>query len=341
MVDKNWVGVHVDPSQANWIYITATRFNTPGFPQIAFTRSANKGNSFSAHTTLDGASAAVAQGSHPAGGIGGEVLVAWYHSGADGFLNGKFQIRTRRSGDHWVTFDAVITAATDGAELPFWLGPYTQYKRWWGGMFPSLEIDGAGGAHVVYAHDPVASATCTLPVPGGGTRVVELCSPNAEDGDIRYINSNGPPYMAWTSPATVNDDGSGRAQGYPGLAVERNGSVHVVWEGTRLAADTPVTPAQAFTCVFTAPGACDSSNGYYDLFYGQMLPSGLWLPNLRVSDVSSRQDFTFTGDYTEVAANDTTVFAVWSDRRHTTNVKYGRDNVFGSRLIAGGSTTTK
>ncbi|HKF59685.1 MAG TPA: hypothetical protein VKJ45_29860, partial [Blastocatellia bacterium] len=103
--DKPWINTHVDDRESNWVYVTATRFNngTPGLSPIAihFTRSNNRGASFAAPVTLENASGnVVIQGSHPAGGLGGEVLVAWYNSGTDGWLVGSFEIHTRRSSDH-------------------------------------------------------------------------------------------------------------------------------------------------------------------------------------------------------------------------------------------------
>src|SRR5215831_13809392 len=94
------------------------------------------------------------QGSHPAGGVGGDVLVAWYNSGTDGFLRGSFEVETRRSSDHGATFDPVVVATTDAFELPRFWGPLCFYHRWWGGMFPSLAMDRQGGAHIAYAHNP-------------------------------------------------------------------------------------------------------------------------------------------------------------------------------------------
>jgi hypothetical protein len=47
---------------------------------------------------------------------------------------------------------------------------------------------------------------------------------------------------------------------------------------------------------------------------------------------SSVQDFIFTSDYTDLAANQTTLFGVWPDRRHQNTVFAPNDNLFGSRI---------
>jgi hypothetical protein len=325
--DKPWINTHVDDGEGNWVYVTATRFNnfTPGLSPIAihFTRSNNRGASFAAPATLENASGnVVIQGSHPAGGVGGDVLVAWYNSGTDGFLNGSFQIHTRRSSDHGTTFDPVVVAATDSFELPFFLGPLGFYERWWGGMFPSLAIDAGGGAHIVYAHDPVNPQT-----PAGFA--------SAESGDIRYISSGGPPYTVWSVPITVNDDGLERAQGYPAINTQHDGTVDVVWYDHRLSPTLPnSTPFQCFV-----QGICNSSNLHYDVFCARKVPGQPgFFNNFRVSDTSSIVQFDFIGDYIGLAANDTDLFAAWTDRRNRTNIFQTDNDVYGSWIIAGGAT---
>jgi hypothetical protein len=325
--DKPWINTHVDAGESNWVYVTATRFNnfTPGLSPIAihFTRSDNRGESFAAPATLENASGnVVIQGSHPAGGVGGDVLVAWYNSGTDGFLMGSFEIHTRRSSNHGTTFDPVVVATTDSFELPFFLGPLGFYERWWGGMFPSLAIDAGGGAHIVYTHDPVNPQT-----PAGFA--------SAESGDIRYISSGGPPYTVWAAPITVNDDGLERAQGYPAINTQHDSTVDVVWYDHRLSPSLPnSTPSQCFV-----QGICNSSNLHYDVFYARKVPGQPgFFDNFRVSDTSSLVQFDFIGDYIGLAANETDLFAVWTDRRNRTSIFQTDNDVFGSRIIAGGAT---
>jgi hypothetical protein len=60
--------------------------------------------------------------------------------------------------------------------------------------------------------------------------------------------------------------------------------------------------------------------------------------NFRVSDTSSIVQFDFIGDYIGLAANDTNLFAVWTDRRNRTSIFQTDNDVFGSRIIAGGAT---
>ncbi len=327
--DKPWIGTARDTAESEFVYVTATRFRqfATGLPPnaIAFAKSANRGITWSSPTILDsgvdaapGTSASVVQGSRPAGGSDGEVLVAWYHSGSDGFLNGQFQIRTRRSSDNGATWDPLVVAASELYELRFWLGPFDFYRRWWPAMMPDVEIAPGGGAHIAYTYSPL---NLNLAANVG----------SSEQGDIRYITSDGPPYDDWSAPLTVNDDGPGRAQGFAALNLQHGGAsmLHLVWEDTRLAPNLPTsTPAACFG----SPQNCDSPNLFYDVFYARRGPgkgTG-WSENVRFSDVLAIQDFVFAGDYIDLAVNDRLVYAIWTDRRDQISPFASDDDIVGS-----------
>jgi hypothetical protein len=313
--DKPWIGTSLD--EGNWVYVTATRFDdfAPGDCHIAFTRSAAKGRagSWRPPALLDESSGGcgspvVVQGSRPAGGRRGDVLVAWYQSGPDGWLDGSFEIRVRRSSSHGRTWRPIGLAAQDASEAPFFLGPEQSYHRWWATMFPDVEVDGHGRAHVLYGHDPVAG------------------SATAEDGDVRYVTSPRAPYRRWSAPRTVNDDRLERAQGFAALDTRQVGKqvlVHALWEDHRLSPEVP----------FEFPS---SANLYYDMFSARKLAGrGGWSRNLRVSDASSISDFVFIGDYNDLTSDHSFLFGVWTDRRHQTDIFADEDNVRGSRVPAG------
>ncbi len=307
--DKCWIATHGVASDSNWVYVTATKFNFDGSIQIAFARSSDQGASFVGPTIIDSVppGGPVVQGSRPQGGLAGQAMVAWYHSGADGWLAGGFQIRTRSSSDNGASFGGIAIAAADSFELPYWLGPGNFYHRWWGAMFPDIEIDSKGNAHIAYTHSPCNQG-------------LAACFFGNDSGDIRYVtNESG----AWSAPATISDDTTGRAQGYVALKVGNGDQLHAIWEDHRL---SPVV-VTAFPV---------SSNLYYDQFYSRRPQGHGWFSNFRVSDTSSINDFVFIGDYVDLAANDTTLFGVWTDRRHQGSIFAFEDNVFGSRIISGG-----
>jgi hypothetical protein len=312
LYDKPWIGTPDDA--ANYVYVTATRFDQTGVGlcHIVFTRSTNGGTAYGAPQTLDMSTAGcgvgpspVVQGSRPSGGKQGNVLVAWFNSGTDGWLTGSFKIRIAHSANFGASFGPAFDAVNDLSETPFWKGPFACYHRWWGSMFPDVEIDPSQGGHLAYTHDPV---------PGTAT---------AEDGNIRYAESPGPPYTSWSSPETVNDDGTASAQGYVAMDImtEQTGQSskpHLIWMDDRL----PV--AAAPQC------AGDVENLFYDIFYSTRQDGG-WSPNNRVTDASSLSDFIFVGDYNDLSTDNGSLYSVWTDRRDKLSIFDLEDDVWGSR----------
>jgi hypothetical protein len=242
------------------------------------------------------------------------VLVAWYHSGADGWGPGlpgggtSFNIRTRYSSNNGATFGPIVqAAATESFELPFWLGPNANYHRWWGGMFPDVEIAPNGSGHIAYTYDPVAG------------------SATEEDGDIRYTGSAGPPYSAWTAPTTANDDASGKAQGWAALEADssRNQAhLYAIWEDHRTSA---------------------SDNEFYDVFWAKRVGSGAW-SNDKLTDEQSTSDFIFLGDYYDLTIanggdddddDGPFVYGVWTDRRDEPSIFDFDDDIWGTRIPPG------
>jgi hypothetical protein len=333
--DKPWIGTHVpvgdddDSHQANsnWVYATATKFdNTPPFAcHIAFARSSNKGVTWSPFTVLDSSVGGcgssngptaffpVVQGSRPTGGLGNGVVAAWYNSGTDGFLNGNFNIRTRYSSDNGASFGPITVASNETTmfELPFWLGPFAQYHRWWGGMFPDVEIAPDGSAHIAYVAAPVAS-------PGG-------FATTAANGDIRYVTSAGRPYASWSLATTVNDDTPlSHAHGWAALEATSGRSgpvVYVLWEDHRNA----------------DPG----DNQIYDVFWSKKVGAGMWSANAKLTDAASPSDFIFLGDYFDIAiargdddhhGDDPFVYGVWTDRRAEPDIFHFNDDIWGARI---------
>jgi hypothetical protein len=299
------------------VYVTATwftYFDGAAPPSaISFTRSSDSGASWSSPELLDSTVqdtfTEVVQGSQVAAGPGEGLLAAWYHPSDDGRRVGRFELRTRYSGDGGDTWDPVVTAVIDTDETGLWLGPGTTYKLWWTSMFPRLALEIGGRAHMVYTRDPD---------PGHDT---------AEEGDIRYVTSGAPPYDDWSVPETVNDDAGkeDRAQGFPSLAIRHGGRatiVDVIWEDTRL---SPTDP----------DGDPAAANLYYDVFHSWKTSgrSG-WTPDRRVTDESSIQSDLITSG-TSLAANDLLLFGAWVDRRSWTAINQLGDDIYGGRILRG------
>jgi hypothetical protein len=312
--DKPWIGTPDDES--NIVYVTATRFDMRGVNNcsIVFTRSVDGGDIYEAPRDLDTSSPCgvgplsvtpLVQGSRPSGGKNGNVLVAWYHSGFDGVRRGSFMIRTRYSADFGTTFGPIVDAATDLSEAQFFKGPDSCYERWWMVMFPDVELDPSQGGHIAYTHDPQA---------GGVT---------AEEGDIRYITSPGPPYTIWSAPETVNDDRTVSAQGFAALDImtEQTGQSskpHLAWMDHRL-------PAAGEPLCFP-----DVENLFYDIFYTTR-ENHRWKENNRITEESSRSDVLFLGDYIDLTTDNGSLYTVWTDRRDKLSLTDREDDVWGSR----------
>ena len=348
--DKPWIGTHVAQGDDdgddgddddgnginnNMVYVSTTRFDdsAPFACHISFTTSSNKGTAWSSPTLLDSSGGGcgnptVVQGSRPTGGPGSDVLVAWYHSGNDGWLSGGFKIRTRRSSNRGGSFGAAVDAAVDSFEAPFWLGPFAFYHRWWGTMFPDVEIDSSGRAHIIYTHDPVANLSQSF-------------SGTPEDGDVRYVSSRRP-YASWSSPQTVNDDGLVRAQGYAALETssgdDDGGTVHVLWEDHRRTPNLPIigfptnqSPNLFFDMFYATKGGGDDGDDDDDGDGDDGDVKG-FSANRRVTDVASINDWIFIGDYNDITTLGSFVYGIWTDRRHQFSILAFEDNVFGARI---------
>jgi hypothetical protein len=351
--DKPWIAAHVasrDQGEGirKRVYVSATRFDVlnPGFAcTIVVTRSLNRGTTWRTPVDLessvgDCADPVLVQGSRPSAGSGRQVVVAWFNSGRDGFLQGSFKIRTAFStdGKRW---RAPRTAVRDSFEPSFFLGPFGFYHRWGATVFPDVEIAQDGRAHIVYTHDPEENGFTFVDPETGEEFFDPGTSTTAEDGDIRYITSRRAPFRSWSRPRTLNDDGLIRAQGFPALETlrQRNGKIalHVIWEDHRLSPEGPTDPDRFG----------ESSNLYYDVFKAIRRPGNGWSRNTRVTDERSISDFLFNGDYFDITTSGPSlVFGIWTDRRHQNSIGASldqngevvldeaalEDNVFGARL---------
>jgi len=303
--DKPWLATSsFDPRQRNYVYVTATRFDNfyPGDVHIAFTRSADRGMTFDPPKLLESGidpntnAFALVQGSRPVSGVGPGVVVAWYNSGNDGWLTGNFEIHTAYSPDNGATFKPVVVAARGEHELSYWLGPNNSFHRWWAGMFPSIAMDGRNRLHIAYTSSPTSNSSST------------------EEGDIRYLSSSGAPYKKYTLPITVNRDGLLTAQGHPAIAVEKQGTVHLTWEDHRISPNL--------------------DNTLYETYWARKVPGVTsFSKEQSVSDTPSLSSWLFVGDYTGVAVNATTLYAVWTDRRADSTIADDNNDVYGSRVI--------
>lgn len=303
--DKPWCDVHTfaeTDAQKKKLYLTTTLFHSNGDISILFARSVDEGESFGSPEVLDTVtldSGVVLQGSRPIGGKGGDVLACWYDSERDGWLNGVFDIRCRTSIDFGKTWGSQFAAVDDVShELPFWLGPFASFHRWWGGMFPSMIITKNGLAHITVAADPVQGSS------------------NAEDGDIYYVRSPRP-YGSWSRPSRLNDGDDRHAQGYVTITAKEVTGANIVsacWEDHQQSSN--------------------KDNELYDTYCDLTLPA--WGEDMRLSDVSSYSDFLFIGDYIDSSTSkdelDRTTHVIWTDRSDKDTEFDLEDDVWADKL---------
>ena len=315
---RPWISTPQDSAGRDWIYLTATRrdhqVETPENCYIHFARSEDGSATWSEPVVLDQTSegndcgifgffeTTEVDGSRPAGGPGGNVLVAWFHAGSDGSGVGEFEIRTRASTDHGSTWNEIVTAVTDSHERFI-------FSRWIEPSFPDVEIDARGGAHIAYSHDP------TQPDVGEPW--------DADEGDIRYIQSSGAPYDNWSAPVTVNDDGRERTQSWAALEtqlVKKTVYVYLMWADFRLSPEPTSEHPE--------------TEHLYDIYAAwKRADSTRWSPNRRISDESSSWTEATIGEYFDLTASPRFAYGVWTDRRANQGFFNHDTDVFGSRIL--------
>jgi hypothetical protein len=322
-MDKPWLGVHTFDSAdgsadgGGYVYVTGTIFISNNTCSLLINRSADSGATwdFGGGMAIGGAPSdcdvAFLHGARVAGGPGAQVLVCFYNSEADGFsptvappaLSNRFDITCVSSVDRWSSQSGLITAANNvGYELNEFLGPNETYHRWWPGMFPDVEIDHRGNAHVTFAMDPTANKV------------------DAESGNVRYTRSLGgalgPPYPSFTGGVTL---GTGpRAQGFPNVVAQRSNLTTNAY--------IYVSYYDHYRSTLAAP------NRLYDVRYRRSTNGGgTFAAPVTVTDVVSLSDRDFIGDNFDTTASMRKVHWAWTDRGDKTDILDPEDDIFSDR----------
>ena len=215
------------------------------------------------------------QGSMPAVAPDGDLYVAYYDSGKDGWLNASATVMMAKSVDGGITFSPPKQAALIPQQLTFASGGSFFGFRWWSSMFPSMDVAKDGTVYIAYAakHDKF-----TL-----------------DPSDVYLVASiNGG--VTWTQPVKVNDDSTQNGQFFPWLKVSSDGVVHIIWGDQRL--DPIGLGYDIFYAEATNHGATISSNTRVT----DVTTDPLFTIN-------------FFGDYFNLAVSGNQVFPVWTDGR--------------------------
>jgi len=174
-LDKPWIAA--DKVGGN-VYCTYTRFLAAGGNQIDFSRSINNGATWSAPTALTSPLVESVQGSRVAVGPSGEIQVIYFVYDQASSNN---YMRARRSTNGGITWGPEITLPTgpSGIISNYGSGP-AGFNRAGGIGFPSLAIDGTGGANngrvyatweetVNFYYDPLGTLGAVNEVENNGT----------------------------------------------------------------------------------------------------------------------------------------------------------------------------
>jgi FlgD Ig-like domain len=214
-------------------------------------------------------------GYYPAPGIDGELYVTWIHP----MGQDEPSIYMRYSSDGGQSWDGhVLEVAQLG---PNCSDPPHCFNRGFNPNFPSPAVDRSDGpyrgrVYVVWSEGGFYNYDCYL----------------------SYSDNKG---QDWSRPVKLNDNDNQTEQFWPQVSIGPAGRVSVAWiDGRHTHGD----------------------DGLRDCYITQSIDGGeSWGPNRRVSDLSvswcgvpanSTPNF---GDYNELATDDRSLFAVWSDAR--------------------------
>ncbi len=151
------------------------------------------------------------QGSMPAIAPNGDLYVAYYDSGKDGWLNASASVMITKSTDGGISFSPPTQAARIPQQLTYFSGGNFGF-RWWSSMFPSMDVAPDGTVYIAY-----------------GARQSKL---SLDPADVYLVASlDG---VTWTPPRKINDDSTQNGQFFPWLKVSSDGVVHIIWGDQRL-----------------------------------------------------------------------------------------------------------
>lgn len=217
----------------------------------------------------------VVQGSQPIVAPDGTLYVAWFDSTTDGVWRGVAEIWVASSQDQGQTFGPPRLAAKF-SEVGFL--PRSASFRLWGTGLPQMAIGAEGEVYIAYTAYP---------------------ADNPEDGGDVFLVCSLDGGKTWERRVRVNDDGTGRLQFFPAIAIDPEGTLHMIWGDTR---DDPAELS-------------------YHIYYSCSKDQGeTWEFNSRVSDFPSNPNFAFPrgryiGDYFAIKATEEDVYITWADSR--------------------------
>lgn len=301
-MDKPWGDVHTydqrvsGGANAGVVYASATKLYSNSDCGIVFNVSLDYGvtwqNAASNPYLLDHSVNCdrVIQGSRPVGGNNNYMIVCWYDSHTDGYLNGFFYIDCATNNDRGVGAWSLYFSPGGARkyELSARLGPSGDYHRWLGAMYPSLAVDEEGMVYIAFTADPNSNQN------------------DAEAGNVfltyRWLDADAA-VLLWKTPLTVGTGST--AQGFATVAARYD-------------------PSTKKYFVYVAYGDYTASNKGYNTVYRRgtrspkpasgSLPSIALGGKIKASDRVSMSDDISIGDYIDSAITARRYHIAWTDR---------------------------
>jgi hypothetical protein len=276
--DKDWMTVDnfVGPGNGN-VYLVSRDFGAGN--GIFLYRSTNQGASFAPFggTLIVSGSPVNVQGANVAVGPNHEVYVFWYDANVT-----PAEVRVRRSLDLGLTFGPPVTVTQLTSDQVN--GNLLLAAGFRSNTFPQIAVNPVSGQLYVTYNDPSAVS--------GGDRGNILLR-NSTDGG-----------QTWSAPTQVNNDGTLRAQYFPAIAVRPDGTgLALCWYDNRSDAGDRNMERWGVTATIS----------------GSLLTFGT---NFRISPqfppvfgVDPVVNFTYMGDYDQMAADNTNYYTTWGDNR--------------------------
>jgi hypothetical protein len=236
-------------------------------------------------------------GSMPAVASNGNLYVAYFDTGPNGFLNTTASIMIAKSTNGGTSFSTPVTAAPIPQQLTFASEGNSCCFRWWSSMFPSIDVAPDGTVYIAY-----------------GARQAKY---SQDPADVFLVASTDGG-STWSLPTMINDNTSQNGHFFAWLKADSNNVVHIIWGDQRL--DPVGLGYDIFYATATNQGRAISQNiRVTDVGTDPLFTIG------------------FVGDYFNMAVSGNQTYPVWTDGRRAVRplgreILMGETDIFTARL---------
>jgi len=239
----------------------------------------------------------VVTGSMPAVASNGNLYVAYFDAGTNGFLNASASVMITRSIDGGTSFSPPVVAAPIPQQLTFASQGSSCCFRWWSSMFPSMDVAPDGTVYIAY-----------------GARQAKYSTDPADVFLVSSLDGG----TTWNQPTMINDNSSQNGHFFAWLKVSSDNVVHIIWGDQRL--DPVGLGYDIFYATATNHGTTISPNiRVTDVGTDPLFTIG------------------FIGDYFNLAVAGNQAYPVWTDGRRAVRplgreILTGETDIFTARL---------